>query len=614
MMTWIERMLGVLKPQLARLAPMMVGSEPSVALFFSCTDGTSRATVVTAVGATVEEAWRAGCEQVLASQPDVRLLRVDWVKSFERRTWATLREGLTAVKRNYFRLGISLDPAFRHAFLETELNANAMLYGGNRIDSAVLNEKNFAIYAHKRHGLSDLAFADDAPVWLFTTGGAFVGDDLVVHRLAERDRHVGHRAIPPLEPKVLVEVVDAGSSYLASQVQADGRFHYGWHPCFDRPIRAYNSLRHASTLYAMLEAWALTRDDALFAAIERGLDYLATQLIKPATLPDGRPVAVLLDSGAEVKLGGNAVAILALTKHAELTGSTVHRETIERLGEAILHMQDPRTGAFVHVLSYPSLEVKQAFRIIYYDGEAAFGLMRLYAYTGNPRWLAAVERAFAHFIAAEHWRAHDHWLSYCVNELTRYRPREEYFAFGLANVRDYLDFVLDRITTFPTLLELMVAAEEMIDRLERKPGLRHLLDGFDLPKFYRAIDHRARYLLNGHFWPELAMFYANPAKIVGSFFIRHHAFRVRIDDVEHYLSGLVGYHRRLLAREGREIRDIALRREALNDTARTASSPLIQIKAILSATLNKVSGWQQSLQPGEFTFGKTVGHSDSKDR
>ncbi|WP_336740177.1 Mur ligase family protein [Aureimonas altamirensis] len=523
---------------------------PRYVLFLSVSEGAQRATTTPIAAASFDAAF-AAVEEAVALIDDPRWLRVDWVETVGEIQWSELKSWLAQTKRNYFRYGISLDKGFRIAFLETELNANAMLYGGAAIDHAVLNEKNFARYARLARGLPGLAVEDAATVYYFSTSGIFCDrDDPQIHDIAGSGRNAGRRVVDHRAAGQVEALVARGSRYLAGQVMPSGRFVYGWHPCFDRAIKAYNCLRHASSVYAMIEGFEETRDPGLGAAIGRAIDYLTRELIRPVR-HQGQDLAFLVEPDGEIKLGGNAVCLLALTKHAEVFRTDIHLPLLERLGRGVLFMQDEASGAFRHVLTYPDLSVKERFRIIYYDGEAAFGLMRLYALTRSDCWIDAVEKAFGHFIAADHWRAHDHWLSYAVNALTTYRPRRAYFEFGIRNVAGYLDFVAERSTTFPTLLELMMAAEKMVARLAEDPDNRDLLARIDLRAFYDALEKRAGHLLNGHFWPEMAMFFQNPDRIDGSFFIRHHAFRVRIDDVEHYLSGLVAYAAFL--RSGRQV-------------------------------------------------------------
>jgi UDP-N-acetylmuramyl pentapeptide synthase len=516
----------------------------------------SRARVVSGRGTGIEAAWQAAAKaadaQVRRAARPPQRLRAEVVDQVTPMTWGALKAKLAQTKRNYFNLGIALDAQFEHALLAQEMHGSAILYNGD-VDHAEPNTGNLRLHGKRRFGREiDFPSDDGTPVWCFTTRAVYA-DAKGAWPIEAEGQAAGFRALHDWNAPQVHAMVEDASAYLAAQVKPTGEFAYGWFPCFDRAIPTYNTLRHASSTYAMLEAWEVTRggsaadatDDKLKAAIDRSLAFLTGTLIRPAHLPDGTRAAYLLDVGNEVKLGGNAVCLLALVKYTELTGDRRHLPLMEQLALGIRHMQDPQTGSFVHVLNAPALDVKAKFRVIYYDGEAAFGLMRLYGLTRDARWLAIVEKAFEHFIAAEHWRAHDHWLSYCVNELTRYRPETRYYQFGLRNVAGYLDFVLERITTFPTLLELMMAAREMVLRLEADPALRPLLAGLDRAKFDRALAYRARYLANGHFWPELAMFFRNPARIAGSFFIKHHSFRVRIDDVEHYLSGYVAYHRML---------------------------------------------------------------------
>ena len=495
-------------------------------------------------------------------------LRLEWINQAALTTWSSFEQYLKSFKRNYYRSGIAFE-GVREPWLlltEMELNANACLYLGNSVAHAGANIHNLTTYVRARHGSSQMPdFSDDLPIVGFNTAGIFIdGKTGAFHNLETQPRCKGHRKLLPLSAENTQPIIEMSTQYLARQVTNSGRYVYGYFPCFDRKINTYNSLRHASSTYALIEGYEACRgfshlnssnslDSVNIAVpaklsltemqnnIDGAMSYLIDQLIH--TYDDK---AYVIDTGGEIKLGANAVAILAIVKYLQVFVETPlaseYRDLATKLAIGIVAMQQD-DGSFVHVLHSKDLTLKAKHRIIYYDGEAAFAMMRLYGLTKDERWLDCVTRAFDYFIAAKHHQAHDHWLSYCSNELIIYKPEKKYFRFAVNNIAGYIDFIKNRITTFPTLLELSMAFHKMLLKLDDYPEFHDVLADFDVQSFYQALHARANHLMNGFFFPEMAMFYKSPHTILHGFFIRHHSFRVRIDDVEHYLSGLIAYQR-----------------------------------------------------------------------
>ena len=497
-------------------------------------------------------------------------LRLEWLNQASPTTWLSLQQSLKGFKRNYYRSGIAFT-GVRESWLlltEMELNANACLYQGNTVPHAEVNNNNLTTYFRARHGSSQIPnFRDDLPVIIFNTAGIFIdGDTGACYNLDIQPRFKGHRKLLPLSADSTQLLIKRATHYLSKQVQPSGQYVYGHFPCFGRTIDTYNSLRHASSTYALIEGYEACRrfanpytDDAISSAktestlavpakltlaqmhtnIDKAMSYLVHELIQSY---DDK--AYVIDIGGEIKLGANAVAILALVKYLQVFADTPladdYYTLANELALGIVAMQR-EDGSFVHVLHSKDLTLKAKNRIIYYDGEAAFALMRLYGLTKDERWLNCVVRAFDYFIEDKHHQAHDHWLSYCSNELVIYKHEKKYFQFAVNNIAGYTDFIKNRITTFPTLLELSMAFHNMLLKLDEHPEFHDVLEGFDIQGFYQALHARANHLINGFFFPEMAMFFKAPQTILHGFFIRHHSFRVRIDDVEHYLSGLIAY-------------------------------------------------------------------------
>lgn len=528
-----------------RIKPVSIQGKDYFVIFLSVGNENMRATVLK------ERSNRLN--RVLSSLKDelIKLIRTkhidpEWIKmdvvtDIKEINFYELEEKAKHTRRNYFRYGVSFDPSFRLAFLEQEINGNAFIRK-QKSGELALDERNINHYLKLQdqgRALFVKRSYTNKRVYLFKTLSLFVDrDENSVHELYNGPLSNGIRKVDNIGAEVR-RLITRSTYYLTSLVKETGQFEYGYFSAFAKRINTYNILRHSSSLYSMVEGFEIVQDKMILEKVERGLQYLIDEAI--IYKDEEKEIAFVVDHAneAEIKLGSNATAILAMTKYMEVTKTDRYLAIARALARGIIEMKLPNEG-FIHVLQYPNFNVKDMYRIIYYEGEAIFSLLRLYAIDQDDYWLDEVKKTFDYFIENNYWKYHDHWLSYAANELTVYEQEDKYFIFGLKNSNERLQFIHDRETTFPTFLELTMATYKMIKtikELDKDYLLEHIDEGF----LIQTIDRRAEYQRVGFFYPELAMYKKTPHYIRDGFFIRHHSFRVRIDDVEHYLSGYCQY-------------------------------------------------------------------------
>ncbi|MFV5442382.1 poly alpha-glucosyltransferase [Acinetobacter oleivorans] len=475
-----------------------------------------------------------------AQSPLDDYIKIDVAYNLTKQAWKEVEQQVHhQFHNNHYRKGIGFDEHCSVAFLEQEIYGKAIIRGLSYDKPNFFDETNLNYAVKQKYNTPkpQIKLQELQVIWTFDTYAAFYENEEFINLASGYDVN-GIRGISSNKKQHFQHLIEQNSEFLHDQIQEYGKFIYGYFSAYDRDIRNYNTVRHCTSVYALLETFEVQSKPEYWPKIHAAIHYALTNFYKEkdsetAFMIDGK------EGEFEIKLGANAAAILMLTKYQEITQKSDYQKYAEKLANGILKLIDSN-GSTTHVLNYPDYDLKEKFRIIYYDGEAALALLRLYQINQDLKLLETVKLMFECFIEKRYEKYHDHWLSYCTNELTKICPEDKYFIFGLNNYLKHFIFIKNRKTTYATLLEMLMAAYKMVNRLKEQ-GRTALFEQAYMPELQKLIEFRADFQTTGFFYPEMAMYMARPDKILHAFYIRHDRFRVRIDDQEHNLSGYIAY-------------------------------------------------------------------------
>ncbi|MEM1412357.1 MAG: hypothetical protein AAGH19_08350 [Pseudomonadota bacterium] len=360
-----------------------------------------------------------------------------------------------------------------------------------------------------------------------------------------------NRPVPDMSRATLRAEIDAAADYLARAIDDQGRVTYDLRPWLQRSTNDYNILRHGGSVFSLMEAYRRYGDPHWLEAGERALGYLMAQA-KPC--PNAPELSCIVEEG-EIKLGGNGLALVALSEYMMATGDRSPLPLAQRLAAWIVSIQQDNGAYRPHKQSWPEGEPDD-FISAYYPGEAMLGLLRLHRLDGDPRWLESAARAAVYLRdgrdrgKADVELPHDHWLLYALTELWALQPRAGDRDHGMRIARTILAaqnldpeanrepaewrgsfYRPPRSTPTATRAEALMSAWN----LANDSGQTELL-----PTLLAGLCEAVQFSLQTRYTPEKTMFTHDPARYRGGFHRSLTDLGVRIDYVQHNVSALMG--------------------------------------------------------------------------
>ncbi|MEQ1505117.1 MAG: beta-L-arabinofuranosidase domain-containing protein [Myxococcota bacterium] len=344
---------------------------------------------------------------------------------------------------------------------------------------------------------------------------------------------------------------------LARTVDADGRIRYEYDTGTGKEKKGYNLLRHAGSSFALIQAYHRTGHAPWKDAAERALRYMVSKSkTDERTGPYGGGTVRYLVEGSHIKLGGAALALVALSTWQTATGDASFAGEAREFATYLVSQQQ-EDGEFVYFAAKEPGGAPRDDSSAYYPGEAVLGLVSWYALDPDPKWLQTAVRGADWLVGvrdAGRGRSkldNDHWLLMALRDLHRVTGDDRYriHALKIADAvayqrqrqaghelyhRDYVGGFYEppRSTPAATRAEGLVAVLELgPGDLEREARIRELLLG--------TVQH----MVQSQVTPETTWWMPRPAEVVGGFAGGIVDPDLRNDFTQHALSALLGTER-----------------------------------------------------------------------
>ena len=352
------------------------------------------------------------------------------------------------------------------------------------------------------------------------------------------------------QKSIYINSAISAGEYLLKNIDEEGKYTYEYNPLTKKVSNHYNILRHAGTTYSLLELYQLTGDQRLLKSSEQAIGYLIRNTQECVKIPD----ANCLVEDEETKLGGNGLAILAVSKYTEVTGDSEYLEYAQSLAQFITQTQS-EAGQFTHHMVSSSTGEILPFESSYYPGEAIFALTRLYEQDKDNKWIEAAHKGAMWLIEVRdkdkdiYTIQHDHWLLYALNELHKDNRNPIYLEHtkkivdgiilkqnigynGSQKVWNGGYYIPPTSTATATRNEGLTAAYQIFKREKEKEYMKKTLDTIQRGLHFQIANQITQ--------DDVNTLNINPNSI-GAFYHSLDNYDIRIDYVQHNISAILGY-------------------------------------------------------------------------